>query len=404
MADNNNPNKKQAYIFCLDRETEAALRESMPTNIEAVYFSGGLKVAVEKMRTQESPDIMIIDISDSEADNSTTTLLDMLAELVEPNIMILAIGTITKNDVDFYRTLTKQMGVTEVIWKPLSRAIISTFFLPSLGKEKPHLETSRGGRVVAVCGAKGGVGTSTIASGLARFIGNEARRHTIIVDADMRFPSVGYYMGIKKTKGALKAILVNPERIDEMVIDGNKTEITDRLHMVDADDRFSESFNTPQGSVEKLIDILRKKYNFIIIDLPLSATQPQEGFLKSVNHKVIVLDPTLLSVRGAHKILSTEPGPSEPQRPTIVLNKIGIKGGLTKETITGVGQLKYDIEIPDYGSQGLYMANHGQSFDSIKGYTQIMETLAKEVGVTDLNVDNTKSDSGLFSVLFGRRK
>lgn len=399
-----NPNKKQAYVFCLDRETEAALRESMPTSIDAAYFTGGLKHAVEKMKSQTSPDIMIIDISDSELDNSTTSLLDILADLVEPNIMILAIGSITKNDVDFYRTLTKQMGVSEIIWKPLSRAIISTYFLPLLGKEKGNVETSRGGRVIAVCGAKGGVGTSTIAASLARFIGNQARRYTVIVDANMGFPSVGYYMGIKKTKGELRTVLNNPERIDEMVIDRNKTEITDRLHMIDADDRsdrFNNSPNTPQGSAERFIDILRKKYNFIIIDLPLIAMQPQEDFLKSVNHKVVVIDPTILSIRGVHKILKTEAGPSEPQRPTIVLNKSGMKGGLTKETINGIGQLKYDVEIPDYGSQGIYMNNHGKSFDEIKGYLQIMENLAKEVGVTDLNI-NEKSQGTAFSRLFSK--
>lgn len=404
MIDDSNPNRKQAYVFCLDRDTEAVLRESMPTSIDSAYFTGGLKSAVEKMKTQTSPDIMIIDISDSESDNSTTTLLDTLADLVEPNIMILAIGTITKNDVDFYRTITKQMGVSEIIWKPLSRAIVSTYFLPLLSKEKGSIEISRGGRVVAVCGANGGVGTSTIAASLARFIGNEARRYTIIVDANMCFPSIGYYMGTKKTKGGLKAILSNPERIDEMVIDRNKTEITDRLHMIDADESFGSGFNTPQGSAERFIEILRKKYNFIIIDLPLFAMQPHEDFLKSVNHKVVVVDPTLLSIRGAHKILKTEAGPSEPQRPTVILNKSGMKGGLTKETVSGIGKLKYDIEIPDFGAPGIHMANHGQSFDDIKGYPQIMENLAKEIGVTDLNVSKTKQSVGLSALFSGLKR
>lgn len=401
------PLERTMTVFVLDQETEAVLREAMPAaHITASYRRGGLKTAIEDMAKSPSPDVLVIDISDCEADNSVTESLSTLAHLVEPDTLVMAIGE--DRDVEFYRQIIRGFGIAEFVHKPVTRTYVANYFIPILTQDLDQQNVERGGRVIGVVGAKGGAGCTSITTHLARYIGMSERRHVMLIDAHMRQSACSVYLDIDDDKAhpKLLQVLNTPERIDQLLVERNLCRVDDRLDMLFADQKPGDFSVVPDGGGERLIETLKMRYNFIVIDLPILGQQPSRDFLQMVNHRVIVMDPSLVAVREARAILSGPMGRAEPQRPTVVLNRAGMRGGLTREHITKSGGVTIDVEIPDLGPQVLSASNMAQ--DLTKKYRPFkngIEQIAREVGVLDLTASPAAKKKSLFGgLLTGRRK
>ena len=80
--------------------------------------------------------------------------LDNLARVCTPDVKVLVVGE--EIDVSFYRDLVRNMGVAEYMHKPLTRDNVTRLFVPQIAGVAMDASASRGGSVIAVCGARGG--------------------------------------------------------------------------------------------------------------------------------------------------------------------------------------------------------------------------------------------------------
>lgn len=395
--------EKTVFTFLLDHEAEAVLREGIATGGVAVsYHRGGLKEAIRQMGDSGSPDLLVVDISDCEADNSVLTALEELASLVEPDTEVIAVAQ--NRDVAFYRQMTRSMGVTEVLHKPITRLDVSQLLLPIVMREQEMTDTTRGGRVISVLGAKGGVGTSAIAAGLARFMGETARRHTILIDADFRRSACSTILRVPPdTPTGLRQLLERPERIDPLFVERAAAVVNDRVHLLAGDEKPTAPDPIPAGSADLLINILRMRYNFVVIDMPLNARPVTLDLLRASNHKILVMDPSLVSLKEAHEIMHLEPGPVEPQRPTVVLSRANARGGVPTDKLRGPGEMKIDVEIPDLGHAVLAAGNMEADLMALKPFRAAIERIAREVGAVDEGgLSEGERKAGLVRRLFRR--
>ena len=163
--------------FVNDGQSHAVLRDALSAySSETIDLRrGDVRTATEVMARTESPDILIVDISGVSAPMQA---LSNLADVVEPGIQVLVIGDAV--DVDFYRQVTRGLGVAEYIFKPISREMVGRYFGPLISRQAIPVEADRGGRMVAVIGARGGVGATTIAANLAWQFGVLSNRHTVL--------------------------------------------------------------------------------------------------------------------------------------------------------------------------------------------------------------------------------
>ena len=96
-----------------------------------------------------------------------------------------------------------------------------------------------GGRVVTVTGARGGTGASTIAANLAWHFGVEARRHTVLLDADLHRGTAAMLLGAKIGPG-LRTVLEAPDRIDELFVERAAQPVSKRLHVLAGEEKLTE--------------------------------------------------------------------------------------------------------------------------------------------------------------------
>src|SRR5215470_17860950 len=148
--------------FVADAETDRVLRECLShlALAQGEIIRGGVAKAIEYLGSQRSPNTLIIDISGVDLPVSQIRALE---EVCEPGVVVIAIGT--RNEIGLYRDLL-QAGVSEYIVKPLTTQLLSRALSAgrAAGAATPiHLKL---GTMVAVIGARGGVGTTMLAVNL----------------------------------------------------------------------------------------------------------------------------------------------------------------------------------------------------------------------------------------------
>jgi len=165
--------------FCETVETAAAVQSAgEDRRLGKAHLKiqmGGMAAAIEAYRTAPTPNVILLE---TEGRVDILTGLDQLATVCDSGTRVIVIGRI--NDVTLYRELVRR-GVSDYVIAPVNaldvvRSICGLFSAP---------EAKAVGRVIAVVGAKGGVGASTIAHNVAWAIARDLALDSVVADLDL---------------------------------------------------------------------------------------------------------------------------------------------------------------------------------------------------------------------------
>jgi pilus assembly protein CpaE len=329
--------------FIADTRTEEALRDGLndAPDIALDLRRGGIKNAIATMQKHATPRILLVDISGEE---QPLTALGELAHLVEPGVIVLLVGDNT--NVDFYREVTRGLGVAEYLTKPLTRDVVARHFLPFMEGKGAGAASTPGRRAISITGTRGGSGATTIAVNLAWHLGVVMRRHTVLLDPDVQLGTAALLLNVQQGAG-LRMALETPERIDALLAERAALPAADRLHVLASEEKLDTPFRPAPGAAGALTNALRKRYNFVVADVPADPEPLYRNLLDVVDQRVIVVLPTLPAVRDALRLLALPAAEGQKERPIIILNRNGLPGGLTRREVETALKLKVDIIIPD---------------------------------------------------------
>lgn len=180
--------------FVADAKSEQVLREALLEGGAGRLDirRGDVGDATRALGRSTSPLVLIVDVA---GHDQPLAALEALAQVCEPDTRVLVVGD--REDIGFYRTLTQGLAVSEYLFKPLTRELLARVFLPHLGIEPPAEAHLRGGRVVVVAGARGGVGTSTLAANLALYLADAKHCHVALLDLDLHTGSTALMLDRK---------------------------------------------------------------------------------------------------------------------------------------------------------------------------------------------------------------
>jgi pilus assembly protein CpaE len=329
--------------FTRDQASAIALHEALSgvlpegNHFHVVNFRASLSI----LAGMKTPEIVLVDLSGE--DQPINALME-LADAVDQGTTVIAIGDV--HNVSFYRTITKGMGIKEYLPKPLQRDAIQKHFGGLLTSEMKVEPGSRGGRLVAITGARGGVGTSTIASNLSWMIGAEMHRHTVLLDADLYAGTVSLDLDIHASTGLASAI-ESPDRVDHLLLERATQPAGDRLHVLAAMEAFDKKVSYDHEGAASLVEALRSRYNFVLADAGAKLCPFSRDLLYLAQQRIIVMDPTIVSIRNVERLRTLPGGPMQSPRVMMVLNKANTPGGLTQDYMEQVMGVHFDAVIPD---------------------------------------------------------
>jgi pilus assembly protein CpaE len=238
--------------------------------------------------------------------------------------------------------------------------------------------------MVAVTGARGGVGTTTVATNLAWFIAATLHRHTVLLDGDLHTGSTALQLNLNYKNG-LTVALESPERVDGLLLERSMQEAGERLHILAAQETLDKNVAYQPGAAALLMQALRARYNFVVSDAAGGDCPFERDLLFIAQQRVIVLDPSMVAVRNLEKLLALPGGPTQSPRALVVLNKAGTSGGLSQSYMERIMGLRFDSIIPDLPRMVPKTTQFGTQAAALRGpFRNAIATLASLLGATEL--------------------
>ena len=359
--------------FVADDDTETALQGGL-LNVEGADIRRGTILhAIKHLANEPTPRALVVDIAGVP---NPLTELDNLSTVCAPDVRVLVVGDV--NEVGLYRHLVRNIGVAEYVHKPLTRDQVARLFAPHVSGSTPETGTAQGGSVIAVCGARGGAGTTTVAVNVAVQLANSTRGHVALLDMHLKQGTTALMLGVRPVHG-LRVALEQPERADALFLDRVSVEVNPRLRLIAADEALDAiPSSTPEG-VSGLLELLRRRFNYIVMDLPMPCTPAEIQALRSARHLVAVMTPDIVSIRDVERLrrLADNLGTTHT---TIVLNRLGMPGGLKLPLIQQGLDSKPAIQIPELGKQLARAANLGKpALGDCAPFKRAIALLAQEV-------------------------
>ena len=283
--------------FCETVETAAAVQAaSEDRRLAKAHIKiqmGGVTAAVEAYRSAPTPNIIAIEM-ENRADEILTGL-DRLAEVCDAGTRVIVIGRI--NDVTLYREMTRR-GVSEYLIAPVGtidivRAICGLFSAPDA---KPV------GRILAVVGAKGGVGASTIAHNIAFSIARDLALDSVVTDLDLAFGTAGLDYNQDPPQGIADAVF-SPDRIDTAFIDRLLSKCTDHLSLLAAPATLDRVYDFGADAFDAILDALRSSIPCVVLDVPHQWSGWTKRLLVSADDILVVACPDLANLRNAKNMV-----------------------------------------------------------------------------------------------------
>lgn len=335
--------RSTAAAYLADSQSDAALRDGMNDILaEPVELHrGGIRAAIAAQQKAPNPHVLVVDIS---GEDEPLRLLRSLSLVVEPETCVLVIGD--SSDLTLYREITRGLGAAEYLAKPLTRDLVARFFGPLVRGQSPVAEQAFGGVLVTVTGVRGGVGASVIGANLAWQLASVARRHTVLLDGDLYRGTAALLLQADTGDGLRKALEV-PDRIDVLLAERAAQPVADRLHVLASQDSFDATVHYAPGAAGQLLAALRRRYNFIVADTPCQPDSFCRDLLAAADRRVLVLTPTLAALRDTLRLLAL-PGRGDS---IVVLNRLGMPGGLKRQQIVDALRRPPDVIIPDLPRQ-----------------------------------------------------
>jgi len=284
---------------------------------DAGIHQGDIKTAAQFLKTNASPVILVVEIpSAAEA----PALLEALADVCDPGTRVIAIGTV--NEYSFYCWLM-DIGIFSYLLEPLTQPMLETAYLKSVEPSSAQARTGKQpGKVIAVMGTRGGVGTTMVALNLAGIIANLSKKQVALADIDPQEGSIALALDIEPSRG-LRDVLEKPDRIDSLFIERVMHKPVKNLSVLSAEESLHERINVHDSAAETLLRELRDKFDVVVIDIPRHLNAFSRACLKQAEHVVLVTELTLLSLRDALRLGDLMRESLKMKPPVVVANRLG---------------------------------------------------------------------------------
>jgi pilus assembly protein CpaE len=327
---------------------------------------GGMEAAIETYHSVPTPNVIILETKDG---HNIIAGLDELATVCDAGTRVVVIGS--EDDVAPYRELVRR-GVSDYVVGPVEtldvvRAICGLF---SASEDTPV------GRIIAVVGAKGGVGASTVAHNVAWAIARDLALDSVVIDLDLAFGTASLDYNKDPLQGIANAVFAN-ERPDSAFIERLMSKCHDHLNLLAAPVALDRVYDFGADAFDAIFDTLRLSTPVIVLDIPHQWSGWTRRALVGADDILIVAEPDLANLRNTKNMLSMLKAARPNDRPPLYcLNQVG----MSKRPEISPREFAKAIEGPSLASipsdPKMFgtAANHGQMIAEISAGHRISKT------------------------------
>lgn len=276
---------------------------------------GGVATAIDFYQSAPTPNLVILE--SRQEPRELLNALRQLAEYCDPTTKVVVIGHY--NDVALYRDLIRS-GISEYMVAPISLAdviaVISAIFVDP--------EAAPIGRSLAFVGAKGGVGSSTIAHNVAWCMSSLFKSEVVVMDLDLPFGTANINFDQDPVQGIAEAVF-SPERIDEVYLDRLLAQCAEHLSLLAAPSTLDRVYDFDAEAFQSIIDTAQRTAPLLVLDVPHIWSGWSRGTLAQADEVIITAVPDLANLRNTKNLVDMlkklRPNDALPK---LILNQAGV--------------------------------------------------------------------------------
>ncbi len=307
------------HAFCesdaMQRMMDRIGRDRRMAKVNLRVTIGSTSAAANMFASAPTPNLIVLE-TDAEPANMLAELRP-LAEVCDPSTRVVIVGRY--NDIALYRELIRN-GISEYLVGPVAMpdmlASIASIFVD------PEAEPL--GRSIAFIGAKGGVGSSTIAHNCAFGISSLFSTETILADLDLPFGTANIDFDQDPAQGIAEAVFA-PERLDEVFLDRLLTKCSEHLSLLAAPSLLDRSYDFDPAAFTPIVELLQRSAPVVVLDIPHGWTDWTRTVLAEADEVVICAVPDLANLRNTKNVHDALKKLRPNDRPPhLVLNQVGV--------------------------------------------------------------------------------
>ena len=257
------------------------------TRADITIERGGLDGAASRLGAQPDPDLYIIDTTLAAED--ILAGLTRFAPAIARGAKVVIIGDI--NDITLLRELATR-GVSYVMLPLRPEELVNKVCRLYASFDKA--------RVIAVVGARGGVGASTLAHNLAWSIAERQQASTALVDLDLAFGSAAFQLGEAPAHSIADALAAG-EQLDDDLLEQLIVKRGRKLRLLAAPATVALDVDLDPQTLDAMLKQVRRAASFVVLDLPHRWNAWVKHAILQADEVVIVAAPDLASLRNAKK-------------------------------------------------------------------------------------------------------
>ncbi len=353
-------------IFCVCKDPDVInMAASCSNNVQGFFFAGAFADYITAERRPQFPPsvktagkcVALIDFdSDPEAALRTA---ERLNQIFSYGIHLVAVGS----DIDSAMLLRAvRAGCVECLRKPMRPAEFEAAlnrFLQAM--RLTQTEENRNGKILTFFGAKGGVGTTTLAVHLALHLTEAHGCKTLIIDHKHQLGHVALYLGLHEAKYHFDELLRNVDRLDVELLRGYAVTHKSGLDVLASPDYSNEQFQCSQSELESVMHFLRREYDYVLIDSSVGYESSTFSVANQSDKVFLVSTADVASLRDLARLVEhMKRTHSDDDSLSLVINRSTSNQSITPEHIREAMHTKVKLSVPNNFMELLTAVNNGE--------------------------------------------
>jgi pilus assembly protein CpaE len=322
----------------------------------------------------EGPGFVLVDLDP--APREAFRLIATVAER-RPDLRVLAFGA----DASAERILEAvRSGASEFIPKPVDERVLGDALLRLRRQVAPRTEAVAKplARVLSFFSAKGGTGSTTVATNVAVSLARNQGKSVLLVDLDLQLGEAALFLGLKP-RYSLVDLVSNLHRTDEALLKTFVVKHESGVHLLAGPD--APDAGTPAVGAEQIgraLQLLRAQYDYLVLDVPNNALEYVYAVLDQSDQVFLVCTADLPSLKNIQRTIGVLEKLGVPRnRLQVLLNRFDrAQQGVDRNAVERIAGREIFASIPNDYPTVMRSINSGIPLASTN-HTEIARSFAE---------------------------
>jgi len=263
----------------------------------------------------ELPDVVLVGV-----DSDTDRALDLIHRLSRQSPRCGVCAVSRSNDGQLVLRAIRA-GAKEFLTLPVSNRELSTALRSACVREEAHGSRPHACLTIAVAGAAGGVGSTSLAVNLASILAASPDRSVVLVDLDVTLGDADVYLDMNH-EYTLADLTQNVARLDSELLRRSMARHKSGVYLLPRPAELSDAGLVTEESLRSVFRLLKASYSHVVVDLSKAYSSLDMAALESCDVVLLVTQLDLPCLRNVVRLLqSFRPVPGMLEKVKLVVNR-----------------------------------------------------------------------------------